>query len=59
MTKADIYRSLARVYKFTPAQIADMTPFQQLTLMDEDGGSGTIYMETMAEYQEWKKNHKR
>lgn len=42
---------LATYYKYTPAQIADMTPLQQIALLDIEGKQGDyIRMENMEEY---------
>jgi hypothetical protein len=54
MSKEDRYRALARIYKISPAVAADMTPLQQMILLDEDAGSDTASFATLEEYLEWK-----
>lgn len=53
-TKTDVYRALARFYKFTPSQIAEMTPKQQELLLSDDRTNGNeITFANMEEYQAW------
>lgn len=35
-TKEDVYRLLARLYKWTPYEIARMTPYQQMVMIGAD-----------------------
>jgi hypothetical protein len=59
VSKPEIYRRLARMYKYTPKEIADMTPFQQYEMLNvgEDNNSGggrkTISFDTLEEMDEW------
>lgn len=53
-----IYRALAKLYHWTPSQIAEMTPYTQLVMLDIEGavdneGSEVLHFETEEEYAEW------
>ena len=56
MTKEDIYRALAQLYKFTPEQCANMTFYQQSVLLDSDSQKKTIHFNTLEEFNAWKLN---
>lgn len=42
------------MYKYTPAEIAGMTPFQQLCLTELDqADTGPLVFDTIDDYQTW------
>ena len=51
----EIYRSLALLYKYTPEEIANMTPFQQSELLnlDDETSRNIIKFNTAVEYFNW------
>jgi hypothetical protein len=51
-----VYRSLALVYKYTPAQIADMTPLQQQVLLttDKEKVADTMVFDSFEEVLQYK-----
>lgn len=54
MSKAEVYRLLAKMYKYTPQQIAEMTDFQQEVLLTKgEPGSTTLTFDTLEEFHEW------
>jgi hypothetical protein len=57
-----VYRLLARIYKYTPEQIADMTPYQQMSLLEDDEeqpDSGPLSFDTPEDFLAWKVEHER
>lgn len=58
MSKEEIYRRLARMYKWSFHDIARMTPEQQMVAM---GGNvdDIIYFDTTEQYERWLKSKKK
>lgn len=52
-SKEKIYSELARAFKYTPSEIADMTPHQQIALYDPEAVAETLQFETYQEYMEY------
>lgn len=53
MTKEEIYRALARLYNYTPEQIANMTFYQQKVLLTDDTPQVAVF-NNLKEFTEWK-----
>ncbi len=56
MSKEQIYAKLAMIYKKTCNEIADMTPYQQVSLYAPDNVGDTIEFSTYEDYLEWAMN---
>lgn len=53
---------LARIYGFSVQSIADMTPYQQLMMLDMDDDekkatNNQLVFETFAQYMTWRKDN--
>lgn len=56
MTRPQIYRTLAKMYGFSPDTVLNMTPYQQLVyLQDDDSEAGVARFATVEEYQQWRR----
>jgi hypothetical protein len=55
-----VYQGLAKLYHWTPEQIADMTRYQQMVMLgdvgDEKQVEGTMTFNTLAELDAWRKS---
>ena len=57
VTKADIYKILIRLHKWTFDEIANLNPFQQLLAAEvdvSDTGPDVLEFASLAEYNRWK-----
>lgn len=52
-SREEVYSTLATLYKYTPAECADMTPYQQLKLIDPGSAAKTMDFNSKEEYMEW------
>lgn len=51
-----IYRTLAKLYKYTPQEIAAMTPYQQIMMLggdDDDPDDNIMHFDDWEDYQTW------
>ena len=55
--KGNTYRLLAKLYGYSPQEIADMTPTQQRMMLETgdttEDGTPVLTFRTEKEYQEW------